>query len=409
MIRRVAYLSMHTSPLLQPGQGDAGGMNVYVNELSEVIADRGVEVDVFTRRNSPDCPPVVEVKPGYRVHHIDAGPAQPVPITKLPKHVRQFAAGVLDSYARGGLPDLVHSHYWLSGWAGLMVKRALRVPLVNSFHTLGRVKDLTRRDDEAPESLLRIAAEHEVIEGSDCVTAATPVEAEDLLAHYGADPARLCTSPPGVDHTVFCPGDRVAARCRLGLPQGRIVLFAGRIQPLKGVDVAVEAFALVSRELPGSRLVIVGGPSGSRGETERKALLAAIHRHRLEDVVTWIPPVPHFALADYYRAADVLHMPSRSESFGLVAAEAQSCGLPVVAADVGGLRHVIDDGSTGLLVEGWDAPDHARALIKVLADPEMAGTMAQAAVKWSERFSWEATVDRFFELYEGAVGGGDGR
>ncbi len=403
MIERVAYLSMHTSPLLQPGEGDAGGMNVYVQELSETMAARGVDVDVFTRRESPGLPDIVEVGPRYRVHHVEAGPARPLPITKQALFVREYADGVLDHYQESARPDMVHSHYWLSGWAGLIVKRSLGVPLANSFHTLGRVKDLTRRDGEPPESLLRLAAEHEVIEGSDCLVASTPLESEDLLSHYGADPARLCMSPPGVDHDVFSPGDRASARRRLGLPEGPLVLFVGRIQALKGLDVLVESFRLTHEKLPDARLLVVGGPSGPKGSKELDLLAASVESAGLADSVDLVPPVAHSRLADYYRAADVLHVPSRSESFGLVAAEGQSCGLPVVATRVGGLTHAVDDGRSGVLVEGWEPLDHATAVLKILDDPALAREYAQGAVDWSQRFSWDATANRFLELYSGAV------
>ncbi len=403
MISRVAYLSMHTSPLLQPGQGDAGGMNVYIDELARTMSDRGVIVDVFTRRDAEHQADIVVVGDGaYRVHHVEAGPVRPMEIGRMARFVREFAEGVL---ARIGdtPPDIVHSHYWLSGWAGLDIKRRTGIPLANSFHTLGRVKDLSKRKDEPPESLLRIAAEYEVIEAADCVVAATPLEAEDLMAHYGADPARLCTSPPGVDHRVFAPGDRDGARRALGLGESPIVLFVGRIQPLKGVDVAVEAFSRVVRRVPRARMLIVGGPSGPSGRDELEGLRAFVAEHGLGASVEFRDPVPHTDLADLYRAADLLTLPSRSESFGLVAAEAQACGLPVVAADAGGLAHVVSHDESGLLVKGWEPGDHAEAMLSILEDPERARRLSQGAVVWSERFSWDATANRYLELYEGAV------
>lgn len=402
MINRVAFLSMHTSPLRPPGVGDAGGMNVYVDELARTLTGRGVKVDVFTRRDEPGLSAVVEPSPGYRVHHLAAGPPhQGYPVRQLARSVRSFAEQVIQRIHPE--TDIVHTHYWLSGWAGLVVKRRLGIPLANSFHTLGRVKNLNRRADEPPESLLRIAAEHEVIEASDCVVASTPAEAEDLLEHYGADPARLCTSPPGVDHTVFSPGSKEAARSRLGLGQGPLVLFVGRIQPLKGVDVAVEAFARLHRRQPGARMMIVGGPSGPSGADEAAAVLRRIQTHGLDHAVSIHPPVPHSELPTFYRAADVLLLPSRSESFGLVAAEAQSCGLPVVASRVGGLVYVLYEGESGLLVEGWNPDDYAEALERVITDKELAERLATGAVEWAERFSWEATANRFLELYEGAA------
>lgn len=403
MIRRVSYLSMHTSPLLQPGSGDAGGMNVYVDELARTMVDRGVVVDVFTRRHAPDLPDSVDALPGYRVHHVEAGPQAIVPVRRLARHVRDFADGVMERMAGFDmLPDVIHTNYWLSGWAGLLVKRELGIPMANSFHTLARVKDLTRRDDEPPESLLRIATEHEVIDGADCVVASTPFEAADLMEHYGADPSRLCMSPPGVDHTVFAPGSRDEARARLGLGPGPLLLFVGRIQPLKGVDVALDAVGALAPEFPGLRIRVVGGPSGRAGRAEMESLVRRSHALDIADRVEFLEPVPHRDLADHYRAADVLVLPSRSETFGLVAAEAQSCGLPVVAARAGGLAHVVAHDESGLLVDGWDPVDHADAIRRILSDRTLAERLSEGAVRFAERFSWEATANRFLELYEGA-------
>ncbi|MEX0757157.1 MAG: glycosyltransferase [Acidimicrobiia bacterium] len=399
MISHVAYLSMHTSPLLQPGTGDAGGMNVYIDGLARTMVGRGVAVDVYTRRTSPEQPDTVSVTDGYRVIHVDAGPPEPMAIRPMAIYVTEFAEAVIANVeSEGTVPDIIHSHYWLSGWAGLLIKRRLGVPLANSFHTLGRVKDLHKRDDEPPESLLRIAAEAEVIDNSECVVASTPHEARDLLDHYGADPGRLCTSPPGVDHSVFSPGDRDLARSRVGFGKPPVLLYAGRIQPLKGVDVVLEAFAIVKETLPDASLVIVGGPSGAQGpdELERLKKLGA----SIGDV-EFREPVPHDDLADHYRAADLLMLPSRSESFGLVAAEAQSCALPVIAARTGGLADVVCDGLSGILVDGWDPADHAAAALKVLTDPLLEKQLKEGAVVWSQRFSWESTANRFLELYAG--------
>lgn len=402
MIRRVAYLSMHTSPLLQPGVGDAGGMNVYVDQLARAMAATGVEVEVFTRRDGAGAPNQVTVVPGYTVHHIDAGPRRPLPTERLAPYVRRFAEGVLERLS--GLPpvDLVHTHYWLSGWAGLLVKHWLHIPMANSFHTLGRVKNLNKRSDDPPESLLRIAAEQEVISGSACVVASTPREADDLLAHYGANPGALCVSPPGVDHARFYPDPRSDARRRLGLGDGPTVAFVGRVQGLKGVDVALDSFEMVADRLADATLVLVGGPSGAHGGREMRSLRA--RGKRIDAEVRFLDPLPHRTLADVYRAADVLHVPSRSESFGLVAVEAQACGTPVVATRVGGLAYAIDDGTSGVLVEGWDSSDHAAALLSILTDPEGAELMGKQAAEWAERFSWENTVNRFLELYAGVVG-----
>lgn len=401
MIRRVAYLSMHTSPLVQPGVGDAGGMNVYVDQLARAMAASGVAVEVFTRRDDPQLPNRVTVVPGYTVHHVEAGPARRLSTGRLAPYVRRFARGVLGTLSALPPVDVVHTHYWLSGWAGLIVKQHLNIPMANSFHTLGRIKDLTKRRDDPPESLLRIAAEQEVIAQSDCVVASTPLEADDLLAHYGANPEALCVSPPGVDHSRFYPGSREAARERLGLGSGPIIAYVGRVQGLKGSDVALDAFELVTRQIPQATLVVVGGPSGPHGEREMRALKA--RAQRMEGRVVFSDPVPHRTLADVYRAADVLHVPSRSESFGLVAVEAQACGTPVVASKVGGLIFCIDDGASGTLVDGWSPVHHADAILEILSDAEQAELMSKRASEWAERFSWENTVSRFLELYSGVI------
>lgn len=401
MIRRVAYLSMHTSPLLQPGIGDAGGMNVYIDQLARAMAKEGVGVEVFTRTDHHDLPGRVTVVPGYTVHHIEAGPERPLTTERLAPHVRRFARGVLDELASMPPVDVVHTHYWLSGWAGLLVKQQLGVPMANSFHTLGRIKDLTKRHDDPPEPLLRIAAEEEVIAGSDCVVASTPLEADDLLAHYGANPEALCVSPPGVDHSRFYPTSQQRARDRLGLGDGPVIAFVGRVQALKGADVALETFQRVSEVLPNATLVVVGGPSGPRGPRELRALKA--RAERVAGRVVFSDPLPHRTLADVYRAADVLHVPSRSESFGLVAVEAQACGTPVVASGVGGLIFSVDDDASGVLVDGWDPADHADAILQILTDPSQAELMSKRALEWADRFSWENTVSRFLELYSGVI------
>ncbi|HKZ30640.1 MAG TPA: glycosyltransferase [Acidimicrobiia bacterium] len=400
MIRRAAFLSLHTSPLVQPGSGDGGGMNVYIDELARTMVDRGVEVDVFTRATAHSQAVDVEVTPGYRVVQVAAGPRRVLPMDALPVTVQPFADGVIDRM-RGERYEVVHSHYWLSGWAGLVVKRAMGIPLANSFHTLGRVKDATRRVGEPAESLVRIAAEHEVIAGSDCVIASTPHEADDLTRRYGADPARLCVTHPGVNHDLFTPGSQQTARKLLGWENGPVLLFVGRIQPLKGLDVAVETFGRVRREIPAARLAVVGGPSGPRGEAELQRVRGRVEELRLEGCVEFIPARPHQEIAAYYRAADVLLVPSRSESFGLVAAEAQACGLPVVAARVGGLAYTVEEATSGFLVDGWDPEGFASAAVKILLNDDLAARLSKGAVEFSERFSWEVAAERLLELYAG--------
>lgn len=388
MIERVAFLSMHTSPLSTPGVGDAGGMNVYVDSLSRTLARRGVAVDVFTGTRPGTGRAEVDVAPGYRVVGVPVSPSG-----DAADGVGEFAEGVIRWSARNGVRhDVVHSHYWMSGWAGLLVADLIGARLAISFHTLGRVKEAARRDGDAPESLLRIAAETEVIARAACVIASTATEAAELVEHYSANPGRVCVSPPGVDHHIFHPGDREGARGRLGIYAGPTVAFVGRIQPLKGVDIAVGAVG----SLADVSLLVVGGPSGPRGDAEWQRL-TQLAELEAPGRVWFHEPMAHGSVADVYRAVDAVIVPSHAESFGLVAVEAQACGTPVVASRVGGLAHVVADGRTGVLVDGWSPNDYADAITKVLASPEM----GRGAVENAARFSWDATADRLLELYAG--------
>jgi len=406
MISKVAYVAMHSSPLLQPGIGDAGGMNVYLDRLSRTMSGRDVEVTVFTRRFDQDLPIAVEVSPGYRVVHIDAGAVDRLSISELQDHVSEFADGALDWITdRGRSFDLVHSHYWLSGRTGVRLKEALQIPLANSFHTLGKVKDETRHHTERASSSERLLTEADVIASSDCVVASTPFEFDDLLEHYGAMPERLCVSAPGVDHSVFYRRDKSAARKRLGLGDEQVVLFVGRIQAHKGTSVAVGALSnLLDARPAGNRSVvlhIVGGASGTQGIQELDECNELIRQHRLEQHVRFFEPQPHSALADHYRAADVVVVPSRSESFGLVAAEAQACGTPVVASNIGGLPYVVNASESGLLVDNHDPKAFATAISAILDHDSFARRLSDGAVVFSQRFSWDATATRLLELYEG--------
>ena len=406
MIKRVAYLAMHTSPLLQPGVGDAGGMNVYVNELACTMADRGIEAVVFTRRTHRDQPDSVTVRQGYRVVHVDAGPPQPLPVADLVPHVAEYGEGVVAATGDGSF-DLVHSHYWLSGWAGVLVKEAHGLPLANSFHTLGRVKDAGRRGDESPSTLTRLRAEDGVIALSDCVVASTPYEFDDLIDHYRASPERLCVSEPGIDHSLFTPGDRNEARRQIGVGGEPLVLFVDRVQAHKGLDVAIDMLPhlpeVVAVGSGPTRLMIVGGPSGTDGSREFDRLREQARAIGVADRVSFVPPQPHDRLVHFYRAADLLVMPSRSESFGLVAAEAQASGLPVVASRVGGLPYVVDSSVSGLLINDRDPLSFAAAATAILNHPDFRSDLAKGAVEFARRFSWSATADRLLDLYGGIV------
>lgn len=402
-IRRVAFLSMHTSPLDQPGTGEAGGMNVYMNDLAGALAGRGVETTVFTRRNDPSPPETTRTAGGYRVSLVEAGPPRPAPAGALAEWVEDYAGQVIDRMREEGGYDLVHSHYWLSGWAGRMVKQSLGLPLANSFHTLGRVKDAARRPGQPPEPLGRIAAENEVIAAADCVIVSSEYEADELIGHYRADPGRVCINPPGIDLRLFRPGDRAAARSKLGMGDEPLILFAGRIQPLKGADVAVRALATVRESLPGARLALVGGPSGPDGEAELAAVRREAARLGAEGAVTFYGPRPHREMPLFYQAADALAAPSRSESFCLVAVEAQACGTPVAAANVGGLRYVVSDRRSGILVDGWEAADYGRALLSILRSPARREELSAGATANAERFGWGLSTERLLELYKGIM------
>jgi D-inositol-3-phosphate glycosyltransferase len=421
-VRRVALVSVHTSPLAQPGTGDAGGMNVYVVELATQLARRGVEVEVFTRRTSSDQPPVVDAADGVRVRHIAAGPYEGLAKDDLPGQLCAFTAGMLHAEARHAEHhyDLVHSHYWLSGQVGWLTADRWDVPLVHSMHTMAKVKNAALAEGDTPEPAGRVIGEQQVVDAADRIVANTDSERRELLDLYGADPAKVVVVPPGVDLSTFTPHPgRAASRARLGLPpEGEILLFVGRIQPLKAPDLLVRATAELLREQPWRRsrlrVVVLGGPSGS-GTTHPDSLAELVRSLGLGDVVRLAPPVPRAELADHYRAADVVTVPSYNESFGLVALEAQACGTPVVAAAVGGLRTAVrDDGygdghgdgtgdGTGLLVPDHTPRSWAAALRVLLDDPERRSAMGARAARRAQGFGWGATAEATLEVYRRAV------
>ena len=409
-MRRLAVLSLHTSPLAQPGTGDGGGMNVYVRELTSALARSDVACDVFTRAWSPDLPPVVDVEPGLRVHHVPAGPLQVLPKESLPAVVDEFTAGVLERMARAGqLPyTSVHANYWLSGLSGHVIKHELNLPLVCTFHTLDRVKAESMPEEvEADMPHRRAEAEASIIECSDAVLASCTVEADQIASLYGGEPGRIRIVPPGVDHAFFGPGHRPQARRALGLPLGgRLLLFVGRIQPLKCADVAIETLAEL-RESGGEpyRLVVVGGPSGPHGEKSLQGLHDAADARGVREHVHFVAPQPHELLSSYYRAADVCIVPSRSESFGLVALEAAACGTPVVASAVGGLTTLVDHGHTGFLVDDPDPVAYAAAVRRVFDEPLAAERFSTASVLRARRYTWRAAAHTLVGLHDELAAG----
>lgn len=390
-VRRVAVLSLHTSPLAQPGTGDGGGMNVYVRELVSSLAQAGVLCRVYVRTWDKNLPRLVRVEPGFEVVHIDAGPVD-APKEQLLGLVEEFAHGVIDDLIDFEA-DVIHANYWLSGLAGQIVKRKLDLPLVTTFHTLARVKAVS--GDPEPEQ--RALAEGDVMCCADAVLANCGPEAEQLAHFYEVDRDRVEIVPPGVDHAFFSPGSQGGARWALNADDAPLLLFVGRIQPLKGADVAVKTLAQLDRT--DAQLWIVGGASGAEGSIEVDRLRQLIVDLGVEDRVRFIPPQPHHLLSTYYRAADVCLVPSRSESFGLVALEAAACGVPVVASAVGGLLTLVEHGRTGYLVDSRDPARYARWVNSILEDPVLARRLSVSASGRAKKYTWGTSAARLRRIY----------
>lgn len=402
-------LSVHTSPLAQPGTGDAGGMNVYVLQTAIELAKRGTQVEIFTRATSSADEPVVEAAPGVLVRNVVAGPFEGLDKTDLPTQLCPFAAEVLRTEARHpvGHYDLIHSHYWLSGQVGWLARDRWRVPMVHTAHTLAAVKNAHLAEGDTPEPAAREIGEKQIVAEADRLVANTGEEARELVQLYGADADHIDVVLPGADLSRYRPGDRTAARLELGLPlDERIVAFVGRIQPLKAPDVLVRAAAEVLAREPERplRVLIVGGPSGS-GLERPDALIELAAELGIADHVTFLPPQPPHKLVQVYRAADLVAVPSYNESFGLVAIEAQASGTPVLAADVGGLGTAVRDGVSGLLVPGHRTPDWAAALRSLLDSPGRLREMGTAAVEHASNFSWAHTADGLLDSYSAALTG----
>ena len=412
MPRRIALISLHTSPLAQPGTGDAGGMNVYVWQTATRLARRGVEVEIFTRATSSLDEPIVDAAPGVRVRNVVAGPFDGLDKHDLPGQLCAFSAGVLRAEAdqKPGYYDLIHSHYWLSGQVGWLARDRWGVPLVHTAHTLAAVKNAALADGDAAEPKLRVIGEQQVVAEADCLVANTERERAELVEHYGADPERIDVVVPGADLDRYRPGSRDRARRRFGLHDDEtVVTFVGRIQPLKAPDVLMAAaapliHAAASRGRGPIRLLIVGGPSGS-GMERPAALIELAAQLGITDSVTFLPPQAPEALADVYRASDVVGVPSYSESFGLVAIEAQACGTPVIAARVGGLPVAVADGRTGVLVDGHDLPVWTAGLAELIGDPQRRARFGAQAAAHARQFSWDHTVDALLAGYGRAIDG----
>ena len=391
-MRRVAVLSLHTSPLAQAGVGDGGGMNVYVRELVSALAHAGVDCTTYTRKWRDDLPREILVEPNHRVVHVDAGNVD-MPKGDLIDVVPEFTQGVLDHVRANGGTDVVHANYWLSGLAGHSIKHELDVPLVSTFHTFARVKAL----GGDPESDLRERAETEVIGCSDAICVSCTEEERQFTSLYGPPPGRLEIVAPGVEHAFFAPGDKRGARKALELGDGPVLLFVGRIQPLKGADVAVRALAALGRA--NATLLIVGGASGAEGAAEVAHVRSLIQENGLDAQVRIVDPQPHHILSTYYRAADVVLVPSRSESFGLVALEAAACGTPVVANAVGGLLTIVEHGRTGFLVADRQPDVFARHIARILDDPALSARLSAQAAERARGYTWSFAAARLRRAY----------
>lgn len=406
---RVAVLSVHTSPLDQPGVGDAGGMNVYVVETAKRLAESGVEVEIFTRATSSEQPPVVPLVPGVLVRHVTAGPYEGLAKQDLPGQLCAVTAGVLRAEASRpeGWFDLIHSHYWLSGHVGWLTAERWSIPLVHSMHTMAKVKNRDLSAGDSPEPRMRVIGEEQIVVAADRLVANTDHEANELIDLYDANPDKVDVVHPGVDLDLFRPGDRAAARRRHGVDEDAIVLlFVGRIQPLKAPDVLLHAAAELVKQDPAVRsrlqVVVCGGPSGS-GLDRPTALIDLAHELGITDLVRFEPPSDRETLVDWYRAADVTVVPSHSESFGLVAVESQACGTPVVAAAVGGLRTAVAHQVSGLLVAGHDPRDFARAIHTIVNQPRLREELSHGAHMHAAAFGWSATTAGLLGSYSAAM------
>ncbi|WP_029252902.1 D-inositol-3-phosphate glycosyltransferase [Paraoerskovia marina] len=408
---RVAMICVHTSPLDRPGSGDAGGMNVYVLELARALAARGAAVEIFTRATSSSQPPCVEVEPGVVVRHVPAGPFEGLDKNDLPGQLCAFAAGLLRAEAgrERGWYDVVHSHYWLSGEVGWLVADRWDVPLVHTMHTMARVKNAALAPGDVPEPAGRIIGEEQVTAEADALIASTAAEADDLVREYDADPAQVHVVPPGVDLQNFAPvgPGREAVRAHLGacgaeVDDAGLVVFAGRVQALKAPDVLVRALGVMrAAGEPVPVLAILGGASGRPTAVRELEALAAVEG--VADRVVVLPPVDRAELATWFRAADIVAVPSHNESFGLVAAEASACGTPVVAASVGGLRTIVVDDVSGVLVPDHEPVTWAAEIGALLGDPERRARLGAGAVQIAQQFGWDRTAQGVLDAYSAAL------
>ena len=403
MSLRVAMLSVHTCPLAALGGKETGGMNVYVRELARELSRMGVAADVFTRSQNAAIPRVVSLAERARVIHLPAGPEAPMLRERIHAHLDQFVAGVEAWRETTGVDyDLIHGNYWLSGVVGLALRERWRVPLVQMFHTLGRLKNGAGVAAER-EPALRIAEEHTIVTGADRLVAANVIERGHLIGEYGADPAKIAVVPCGVDTALFAPGDAEAARAALGLPGGPLLLYVGRIAPIKGLETLLDALGCLRGAGHPVRLVVVGGETDERRDGHESELRRKAAHQGLGAAVTFVGAQPQERLRDYYVAADATVLPSYYESFGMVALEAMACGSAVIASRVGGLQTTVRDGLTGLLVSEGDACALAATIGRVLGDTALRWRLGREGVRWAAGHRWPCVAEAICREYASLV------
>ena len=396
---------VHTSPLDQAGTGDAGGMNIYVCESATQMAAQGIKVDIFTRRANNDHPDVVDLGNGVRVIHLNVGPVDGVTKEELPKLIPDLSKAFKSALTSGEKYDVIHSHYWISGKVAMPVAAELAIPLIHTMHTMARVKNLALAEGETPEPMIRVQGESQVVAAADALIANTDAEAASLVSLYQACPDNVSVVSPGVNLSMFTAGaGKASARKNLDLPaDAQLVTFVGRIQPHKGPEVLIRAIAEMVAHSPLLRpkvlTLIVGGASGANG-AEVDRLKELVQWLGINDVVRFAPPVDRAGLADYYRASDLVCVPSYSESFGLVALEAQACGTPVVASAVGGLRTAVADGISGVLVDGHDPRAWSSVLARLLQEPQRRILLSMGAIEHASHFGWDATSRGTLDIYD---------
>ena len=396
---------VHTSPLDQPGAGDAGGMNIYVAESAKRMAAMGVSIDIFTRRAHADLPDTVELAPGVTVRHLDAGPVEGVTKEELPQYIPALARQFTSALEGTTIYDVIHSHYWISGEVGMPASKKLGIPLVHTMHTMAKVKNLNLAQGESPEPGSRVRGEMEVVESAQGLIANTDSEAASLVSLYSACPDLVHVVTPGVDLYTFTPGQgRAHARGLLQIPtDAHVITFVGRIQPHKGPDLLIRAMAEMLAHSPHLRskliVFVIGGVSGA-GTAEVEKLKEMVKWLGINDVVRFLPPISRKDLPDWYRAADLVCVPSYSESFGLVALESQACGTPVVATAVGGLRTAVADGISGVLVDGHDPRAWSSVLARLLAEPQRRVLLSMGALEHATHFGWDSTARGTIDIYD---------